>query len=52
MATVNPVRDVYSLVFQGLEGEELQRLQFDTLDIALDQAKSLVGVTRAHWMQS
>lgn len=47
----NQIRKVYSLIFRDAKGDELERLQFDTLDIALDQARRLVGINRVDWTE-
>jgi len=39
----------YLLNFYSEQGELLEALQFETLDIALDQAQAIVGIVRTEW---
>lgn len=42
-------RDSYELIFYRDSGEWLERLQFDSLRIALDQAQGITGVRPEAW---
>ncbi len=42
-------RDSYNLLFFKFEGECLTWEQFETLEIALDQAKAIVGLNHSEW---
>lgn len=42
-------RRSYELGFYTDDGQRLEGLQFDSLDIALDQAADIVGVTADEW---
>ena len=41
----------YNLAFYRDDGELLEYLQFDSLEIALDQAKAIVGVQPSEWRE-
>ena len=45
---MNPV-DGFALALYGTEGETMEWLQFETLDIALDQATDILGIPRDGW---
>ena len=50
-ATPKNVVESYVIFFFDSDGRELEFLQFDTLDIALDQAHAIVGVKQDEWHQ-
>lgn len=39
----------YIVNFYSDDGELLEALQFDTLEIALDQAKAIAGIESSEW---
>ncbi|HVG36035.1 MAG TPA: hypothetical protein VM911_23490 [Pyrinomonadaceae bacterium] len=41
----------YSLAFYSDKGEALEYLQFDTLDIAIDQARDIAGIQPSEWRE-
>lgn len=45
-------RHSYELIFYQDSGEWLERLQFDSLRIALDQAQGITGVPPAEWEEA
>lgn len=49
---VPPRREVYELAFYRDDGEWLEGLQYDTLEIALDQASDLIRVEREDWEEA
>ena len=42
-------RESYLVNFYGGDGQPLECLQFDTLDIALDQSHAIAGIERNEW---
>ncbi len=45
------VAEGYNLAFYRDSGELLEYLQFDTLEIALDQAEAIAGVQPSEWRE-
>jgi hypothetical protein len=45
------VAEGYNLAFYRDSGEVLEYLQFDTLEIALDQAKAIAGIQPSEWRE-
>ena len=43
--------EAYNLAFYRDDGELLEYLQFDTLEIALDQAKAIAGIQPSEWRE-
>lgn len=48
-STPKSVNESYVLYFLDADGNELEFLQFDTLEIALDQARAIGGVANEDW---
>ena len=50
-STPNSVVESFVLYFLDADGNDLEFLQFDTLEIALDQANAIAGVANGDWTQ-
>ena len=50
-STPKNVAESYVLSFLDAVGDELEFIQFDTLEIALDQALAIAGVEHADWTE-
>ncbi|MFT5094953.1 MAG: hypothetical protein ACI8P0_000090 [Planctomycetaceae bacterium] len=50
-STPKSVAETYVLSFLDTDGDELEFLQFETLEIALDQARAIAGVEHFDWTE-